>query len=425
MITTIYTGLTDNQLYELFGSASWKGTLFQQGLTAEQKQQALQELSNRAARDYKSEAVPVRTEDIRGYGIGSYSPGEKRITLNQNLVEQGKLRDEDGNLFETSGMPGGKGSSWRCVATTYHESWHAAQHQSEENPAIYGDAEHQKNVAANLRQYISPSYGGTRQDYDLYRIQLVEKEANEYGYAKAVNALQSVGSEKDRKAILASLKAQIPDTYDRSLQEAQLKYGSDILEAMQSAINDRDSGAGVQANRSQGYYATHGILTEQELVQARADLAAAPAEQRSGLQAKVTALEQELKGVDTAAAAARQYRTQQMRNALQMPGRFAAAPEHGIGPSAAQRQGSALGQQGSAPAGQHSGQAVQQSSQATQQSSQLADQHSSGASGLSAGQFSGNASGYASGHSSGSASGQSSGGSSGGASGEEHGGLGL
>lgn len=302
MAATIYSGYSDTALYALFRSESWFGTAERRGLTLDEKHQALQELENRSAAEYGASAVPVRLEVMTG--VGMYSPGTRTISISETFVDHGTLvSSRTGHEFYINGSP--EGSNMRCMANIYHEGWHAAQHQSESNPAIYGaDTERQRDVIANLHNYIR----STPENYHLYRIQLVEREANEYGFQKTAEAMKATEPYFGKEQGMAQLEQQIRQQYQTSLQEAQLRYGDDVVDMMQTAMNDAEYNGGlIRSNMSAGYYATRSILVNQQLDTLQKTMEQLPeGADRSAYEAKLAELNRQLGEIDAARQAAEQ-----------------------------------------------------------------------------------------------------------------------
>lgn len=302
MAATIYSGYSDTALYSLFRSESWFGTAERRGLTLDEKHQALQELENRSAAEYGAGAVPVRLEVMTG--VGKYSPGTQTISVSETFVDHGTLvSGSTGHEFYINGSP--EGSNMRCMANIYHEGWHAAQHQSESNPAIYGaDTERQRDVMANLHNYIR----STPENYHLYRIQLVEREANEYGFQKTAEAMKATEPYFGKEQGMAQLEQQIRQQYQASLREAQLRYGDDVADMMQTAMNDVEYHGGViRGNMSAGYYATRSILVNQQLDTLQKAMAQLPeGADRSAYEAKLAELNRQLGEIGAARQAAEQ-----------------------------------------------------------------------------------------------------------------------
>lgn len=315
MEATIYSGYSDTALYSLFRSESWFGTAEHRGLTLDEKHQALQELENRSAAEYKADAVPVNLEIMTG--VGKYSPGTQTISISETFVEHGTLVSGTGREFYINGSP--EGANMRCMANVYHEGWHAAQHQSENNPAIYGEnTGRQRDVMANLHNYIRSS----PENYDLYRIQLVEKEANEYGFQKTAAAMKATEPYYGQEKGMAQLEQQVRQQYQVSLQAAQLRYGNDVADMMQKAMNDVEYNGGViQSNMSAGYYATRSILVNQQLDTLQKSMAQLPQEaDRSAYEAKIAELTGQLNAINEARAAAEQAQAAAAGNAAAAAG---------------------------------------------------------------------------------------------------------
>lgn len=258
-IPTRFSNYSDVALYSMFRSDEWNradGPYKTPQQRMNDRREALQELGNRAARDYGSKPVPVNVNDISGYG--NYSPTTKSITVSKSLVESSAVMDRNGNLYYRPD------SNFRSMANVYHESWHAAQDQARMDPNLnIGDDQTRRDVIANLSNYIK----STPATNDLYRIQIAEKQANEYAEIKTMAAIQATEPYYGKDATLSYFSGSITRTYDEALATARVNYNDpNIDKTLQAAINDCHYNNGlVQQNMPYSYYQIRTILVDQQL----------------------------------------------------------------------------------------------------------------------------------------------------------------
>lgn len=275
-ISTTYSQYSDVALYSNFRSDEWyryDGPYMTMDQRMADRQQLLQELNNRASRDYGSKPVPVNAATISGYG--SYSQRTGSITISESLVKDGYVTTKEGKFV------GVENSNFRSMANIYHESWHAAQHQARTDPTIYiGDEKTRMDVIANLSNYIQSS-----SDHDLYRIQITEKQANEYAEKKTMDALRSTEAFYGKDMYLDNFKGSLTKSYDDALARAQTVYNDpNIAQTLQTAINDVHYGNGmIRENMTYSYYQVRSILINQEI--SRLQNATNPADHKDAIKA--------------------------------------------------------------------------------------------------------------------------------------------
>lgn len=257
-IQTIYSNCSDISLYSMFRTDVWNAD--DPHLTLEQRmanrEAALQELANRASRDYKSTPVTVEVKDMQGFG--SYRHSTETVSVSKSMVQNGVVIGSNGREYSC------EPSNLRAMANVYHEVGHSAQHQSKDNPAIFGDDEQtRQDVIANLKYYISP----TPSTQDLYRIQISEKLANELAESKTIASIQATEPYFGKEAHLDAFKGSLTAGYDRALARAQINYNDpNIARTLQTAINDCYYNRGnIQANMPFSYYQIRTIFVDQEL----------------------------------------------------------------------------------------------------------------------------------------------------------------
>lgn len=258
-IPTRFSNYSDVALYSMFRSDEWNradGPYKTPQQRMNDRQEALQELGNRAARDYGSKPVPVNVKDISGYG--SYSPATKNITVSKSLVESSAVMDRNGGYHYRPD------SNFRSMSNVYHESWHAAQDQARKDPNLYiGDDQTRRDVIANLSNYIKSSPATA----DLYRIQIAEKQANEYAETKTMAAIQATEPYYGKDTTLSYFSGSLTRTYDEALAAARVNFNDpNIDKTLQTAINDCHYNNGlVQQNMPYSYYQIRSILVDQQL----------------------------------------------------------------------------------------------------------------------------------------------------------------
>lgn len=258
-IPTRFSSYSDVALFSMFRSDEWNrvdGPYKTPQQRMSDRHEALQELGNRAARDYGSKPVPVNVKDTTGYG--SYSPVNKNITVSKSLVENSAVMDSNGGYHYRPD------SNFRSMANVYHESWHAAQDQARTNPDLYiGDEQTRRDIIANLSNYIKSSASTA----DLYRIQITEKQANEYAEAKTMAAIRATEPYYGKDATLSYFSGSLTRTYDDALASARVNYNDpNIDKTLQTAINDcHYNNSLIQQNMPYSYYQIRTILVDQQL----------------------------------------------------------------------------------------------------------------------------------------------------------------
>ena len=248
-VKTIYSDCSNKQLFGLFHSKNWAT-----GLTPFERQQAMQELSNRYAYANGAQPVPLKTENIAG--LGCYSPSKNEIVSSSYLVNEGKTVSQNGleRYYNDANL--------RCMSNVFHETTHVFQKQSETNPQLYQNEEARKNILANMNNYITPS-----SDFDLYRIQLMEKEANDRAEAKTTAVMRSLEADHGKDPSMQYYAGSISGAYRECLRNAQLKYNDPhITQTMQKAMNDNYyNGRAIPANEKTSYYQVRSILAKEQL----------------------------------------------------------------------------------------------------------------------------------------------------------------
>ena len=116
---------------------------------------ALNEMERQEAYIQNREPAEVISRDMESYEGGSYNHDTNTISINSDHISNDEAYD--------------------AHRAYYHESRHAYQHEQAKNPAEANNPEQAQEWKENHANYITPE-----QDYDGYKNQPVEKDANEY-----------------------------------------------------------------------------------------------------------------------------------------------------------------------------------------------------------------------------------------------------
>lgn len=231
---TRYDTLTQGQLNALFSSAQWAGLSFEERLDA------CQEVANRYAAEHDVEPCLITHHPMEGSAYGEQFGST--IRLNTYLVRDGQFcthfTDENGNRVE--GRIDALAPSWNTLDTVYHEGTHGVQTQLGQIPETY----------------ITPSM-----DWDLYRIQGIEKEAYAVGQSRTLQALsdyeQATG--KFDPARLDYFTAARNDSFQTALSDAARHYNDpNIEQTLATVIQDREDNV-VRSNTSASYQAIYDL----------------------------------------------------------------------------------------------------------------------------------------------------------------------
>lgn len=236
---TRYAGMGDTQLLGLFSTDRWGK------LSYAEKLDACQEVENRYAAANGCEPCAVRAEHMTGAAYGYQSNAS--IYLNESLVRDGVFltEDVDENGATVLVPVEVRASNWQTLETVFHEGTHGLQESRGQMPSTYFDPD---------------------SDYDIYRIQPIEKQAFEAGQAntlRAIDAVQTADGKLDQNAAdyLASVKA---SSYRECLEAAARNYGDENIDATVAAvIQHRDRGLTMQ-DPSESYKALNELLDEQD-----------------------------------------------------------------------------------------------------------------------------------------------------------------
>ena len=247
---TRYDTLTQGQLNALFSSAQWSGLSFEERLDA------CQEVANRYAAEHDVEPCLITHHPMEGSAYGEQFGST--IRLNTYLVRDGQFcthfTDENGNRVES--RIDALAPSWNTLDTVYHEGTHGIQEQLGQIPGTY----------------ITPNM-----DWDLYRIQGVEKEAYAAGQSRTLQALadyeQATG--KFDSARLDYFAAARNDSFQNALSDAARHYNDpNIEQTLAAVIQDREDNV-VRSNTSESYQAIYD-LCETYGIHSSADLSSSP-----------------------------------------------------------------------------------------------------------------------------------------------------
>lgn len=247
---TRYDTLTRGQLNALFSSAQWAGLSFAERLDA------CQEVANRYAAEHDVEPCLITHHPMEGSAYGEQFGST--IRLNTYLVRDGQFcthfTDENGNRVES--RIDALAPSWNTLDTVYHEGTHGIQEQLGQIPGTY----------------ITPNM-----DWELYRIQGIEKEAYAAGQSRTLQALadyeQATG--KFDSARLDYFAAARNDSFQNALSDAARHYNDpNIEQTLAAVIQDREDNV-VRSNASESYQAIYD-LCETYGIHSSADLSSSP-----------------------------------------------------------------------------------------------------------------------------------------------------
>ncbi len=247
---TRYDTLTQGQLHALFSSAQWAGLSFEERLDA------CQEVANRYAAEHDVEPCLITHHPMEGSAYGEQFGST--IRLNTYLIRDGQFCthffDENGNRVES--RIDALAPSWNTLDTVYHEGTHGIQTQLGQIPGTY----------------ITPNM-----DWDLYRIQGIEKEAYAAGQSRTLQALsdyeQTTG--KFDPARLDYFTSARNDSFQTALSDAARHYNDpNIEQTLATVIQDREDNV-VRSNTSASYQAIYD-LCENYGIHSSADLSSSP-----------------------------------------------------------------------------------------------------------------------------------------------------
>ncbi len=131
------------------------------GLSVDERRALLQDLHNQIAREYGMEPQEIQTPDLPDPAGMDWRGVRRADSIG---IDIDNVRDDD---------------PFRVIETLAHESRHSIQHHLVENPDARPDHISQEQVQAwdaNFKNYIS-----SRDDFQGYRDQPVERDAREFG----------------------------------------------------------------------------------------------------------------------------------------------------------------------------------------------------------------------------------------------------
>ena len=254
-MATIFSTYSDAQLYELFSAENWHSDQ----MTDEQRQQALQELSDRTA-DANGTSRPDVELSQETDPYGAFNNSKSVISLNEDFINKGVYEDvESGKSIPI------KASNLHAMATVFHENEHAHQWEFIQAEDKEGEElRRQLDMRANLHNYIQPET-----DLDLYRIQISEREANEAGDRKTMEAMKLVAQNHDGQPDrnMKDYAGFTDKSYQDSLANAQYRYNdSNIEQTMQRAMNDLEyHNRSIPENLTPSYYQIRTLFAAQEV----------------------------------------------------------------------------------------------------------------------------------------------------------------
>lgn len=233
--TTKYAKLNNDEFYTLFSTEKWNSLGFSSRL------EACQEAENRYAQAKGSSPCTVTHTWMEGRCYGQQN--NQTIYLNTWLLESGEFHStftgEDGRIQSMSVSVPAPG--WQMLDTIYHEGTHGLQESQGRIPYSYFTAE---------------------ADYDLYRIQSVEKEAfaaGQYNTLSALDCCEKTSGKLDpeRNEYFESVNR---ESFQKSLANAAQKYNDpEIEKTVNSVIYDRDHGI-TPEEQSDSYKAVSAVL---------------------------------------------------------------------------------------------------------------------------------------------------------------------
>lgn len=213
---TRYSGLSDREVNELYRFDTWSD------LSPEERNDALQELENRAAQKLGNQSCEVCTEEMNGSIYGYYCKG--RIYINVSLVIDNVLHYEDpqGNIIEYTPAD----INAQMMDTIYHENYHAYQDDVIHNRLEYENQDEAALWRANEDMYISSSENGI-----LYRIQSQERTAFAQGELQTSAAFEEIeakyGVDAGYQEYYTFIKE---DSYENILLEAKENYDDENIQ---------------------------------------------------------------------------------------------------------------------------------------------------------------------------------------------------
>ncbi len=257
-MATIYSNYSNAQLYELFRAENWHSDK----MNDVQRQQALQELSDRDALASGTRKCPVEVSGSTN-PYGAYNHGTGKISLNDEFVNKGtNCKDPYHSPIRAANL--------RAMNTIYHENRHSWQHELVERPPREGDdLQLRSDLAANFHgsNYIRPS--ADTDVYDLYRIQVCEKDANEAGEAKTMAAMKELEPYHNGQTDpnMGQYAGQISRSYQDSLERARIRYDDPHVEqTLQRAMNDNAfHDRAIPENQRDSYYRIRTLMARQEI----------------------------------------------------------------------------------------------------------------------------------------------------------------
>lgn len=229
---TRYGTYSQGQLHALFSTEQWHG------LTLSERLDACQEVANRYAAEYNVAPCLITHQPMEGSAYGEQSG--RTICLNTYLVRDGQFcttfTDPNGTVCERTTNVLAPG--WNILDTVYHEGTHGLQTELDTMPSTY----------------LPPD-----SDWDLYRIQGVEKQAYAMGQSRTLQALsdyeKSTGTlDAARGDYLASVRN---DAFQTALNDAAQHYNDpDIERTLANVIQDRENNV-FRSNASPSYQAIY------------------------------------------------------------------------------------------------------------------------------------------------------------------------
>ena len=237
---TLYNSYTQTELHALFSSSTWGNLSFNEKLNA------CQEVENRYAAEYDTIPCTSTYAPMSGACYG-YQNGNT-ICLNESMLRDGvfhtQITDENGNTIDY--ITPVSAPSWNTLDTVYHEGTHGIQESQGRIPSTYLDPD---------------------SDYDLYRIQGIEKEAYTAGQQRTLSALQETEIKNGQPDVSRNdyLDSIQNDSFYHALQSAAAHYEDpDIENTLAQVISDRENNITPQ-NPSPSYQAINSLCDSYEI----------------------------------------------------------------------------------------------------------------------------------------------------------------
>lgn len=231
---TGFSNLTDKQLYSFYTSEKWNE------LSSNAKTQLLQETANRETAAYgNTYSVEVKLANFTGALYGTQNG--QTVTLNSNMVEDGKLRGErEGKQVEIDMND----SNWKSLETVFHEVRHSWQNEvsAERIKAEEGlkeTFESNNFTISDVDGKPGLQYMKGVNNFDMYRLNPTEADANIYAQNKTMSIIDGLRNEGKTDASMEAYSNYIAKNgYDAKLAEMKSKYGEDVDKQVEQVLKN-------------------------------------------------------------------------------------------------------------------------------------------------------------------------------------------